>query len=235
MTKPGASAVDLFVEIVAELDSIETVNFILYEPTLPLAERTPVAVEDSKVTFPGEQASIWIPPYELLYARNMLRGAVPHELLDRATEHRSNSSTRIRRCLPREQVSHDAIRHLHAVRPGWALAVSSAIITADGERHLPMIDFQCPIGDLYRDVLVAGLTRIGYRGALLESGASYHFYGRQLLTRDDWRKFMGYTLLLSPFVDTRYVGHRLIDGESVLRIEPHETKPVMPRVVAFVP
>jgi hypothetical protein len=234
MTQIGSSAVDLFVEIVASLESIETVNFILYEPTPPLAERSSIEPADLQVTFAGETKAIWIPSYELLYARHLLHGGVPHDLLDRAAEHHSHSATRLRRCLPREQVSHDAIRELQAVRPGWAVAVASSVRTADGERHIPMVDFQCPVGDLYRDVLLAGLTRIGCRGALLESGASYHFYGRELLTRDEWRKFIGYTLLLSPFVDTRYVGHRLIDGESVLRIEPHPTKPVMPRVVALV-
>jgi hypothetical protein len=234
----GASAVDLFVKLVQSIESILSVTLIQYEQTASLARRTTSGLEFFEVELSNSRdersRSIWIPDYEILYADSLTRGVVPHEMLREAAQHKVSPENRVRRSLPRDAVSSASFAKVRQAAPEWAVAVSSRVETCDGERHLPMIDFQCPIGPLYQASLVEGLRAIGCRGALLESGVSYHFYANHVVTDAGWRVFMGRTLLLAPFVDTRYVGHRLIDSESVLRVAADLTKPVEPHVVAIV-
>lgn len=54
------------------------------------------------------------------------------------------------------------------------------------------------------------------------SGRSFHGYGAELLSEDNWYKFMGLLLLanqphLGPTVDPRWIGHRLLAGYAALR------------------
>jgi hypothetical protein len=235
--KVGATATELFVGLVQSFESILVVNLIQYEQTASLARRTAGDLPRFNVALCETGApprSIWIPDYEILYADSLSRGVVPHEMLQKAAGHQAPPESRMRRSLPREAVSIASLANVRDETPELALAVSSRVATRDGDRHLPMIDFQCPIGPLYEASLVEGLRAMDCRGALLESGVSYHFYAEQLVTDATWRGFMGRMLLLAPFVDTRYVGHRLIDAESVLRIAADDVKPVEPHVVALV-
>ena len=122
-----------------------------------------------------------------------------------------------------------------------ALGVNSRCILTNGSvRHIPMIDFNLSpscdslesimhrdfreIGQNLKDI---GLENIGQRGLILESGASYHFYGFDLLEEEHWIKFMGSCLLsLSP--DHRWIGHCLLLGTNVLRISGSTLKPMVP-------
>lgn len=233
----GTTAIELFVELVQSLEPILSVTLIQYRQTVSLARRAATDARRLEVAlcdFAKRPRPIWIPDYEILYADSLARGVVPHSMLREAAEHQDSPENRIRRSLQREAISSASLAKARDDAPQWALAVSSRVDTRDGERHLPMIDFQCPIGPLYETTLVEGLRAIGCRGALLESGVSYHFYADHLVTDDVWRAFMGRMLLLAPFVDTRYVGHRLIDSESVLRIAADAAKPVEPHIVALV-
>ena len=55
-------------------------------------------------------------------------------------------------------------------------------------------------------------------GIIVNSGNSYHYYGRVLLSQSDWQLFMFYSILLGPYTDVRYISHRLISGYCILRI-----------------
>jgi hypothetical protein len=65
-------------------------------------------------------------------------------------------------------------------------------------------------------------------GAIINSGMSYHGWGLELLTDDDWRRFMARALLLDR-IDRRWVGHRLIDGQANIRVS--EKRKLNPKVV----
>ena len=116
---------------------------------------------------------------------------------------------------------------------GQLLGILSVVNVANRERkHIPMMDFRCEISAQNEQLLRQLLPRIGQQhGFLLNSGRSYHFYGMQLLSSDDWRKFLGKCLLLRNFVDERYVGHQLVDGHCVLRISASPVKRTIPAVV----
>ena len=119
---------------------------------------------------------------------------------------------------------------------GEALALTSKV-TID-EKHIfqiPMMDF-CYKKDkeqLLADIIYF-LKSIGIKGAVLESGRSFHFYGIHLMDTVRWRNFLG-DCLLSGLVDTRFIGHNLKDGYSTLRISScPPLRPTVPRVVSLI-
>ncbi len=118
---------------------------------------------------------------------------------------------------------------------GEVLSLCSRCQLRDGSwAHIPMMDFRCPVSPRNVAFLKLALKRMGRgEGIVLESGNSYHYYGTSLLGEADWVKFMGACVLLAPFADVRYIGHRLISGTCILRITSCPQKPSLPRVVAL--
>jgi hypothetical protein len=105
----------------------------------------------------------------------------------------------------------------------------------DVTRHFALVDFQA--ADITRVEQVSNLLvaeRHPPRAALVQSGRSYHLYLGELLSHNDWVKFMGRILLLNPrdeqpIVDARWVGHRLMAGYSALRWSA-KGRPYLPTV-----
>jgi hypothetical protein len=113
------------------------------------------------------------------------------------------------------------------------LGLVSKVHLADGRSaHIPMMDFICAPSTRNLEMLVRMLRSIRKgKGWLLESGRSYHYYGCQLLTAEEWLVFLGKCLLMSGYADDRYIGHQLVDGHCVLRLSSGKSKAV-PTVVA---
>lgn len=103
------------------------------------------------------------------------------------------------------------------------LSVCSDIKLTNGARmHMPMMDFSIAPSDASQQLLLTILGKVGQeKGILVNSGNSYHFYGCALMKEDEWRAFLGQSLLLSPITDSRYIAHRLVDGYCSLRILDH--------------
>jgi hypothetical protein len=119
--------------------------------------------------------------------------------------------------------------------PSQLLGVASLVKSKQHEpKHIPMMDFICPPNESNADLL-ASLLAEGLRmpGFLLDSGRSFHFYGVQLLSEVEWRRFIGKCVLMSGLVDDRYVGHQLVDGYCVLRISSSLKKKRVPIVRRF--
>jgi hypothetical protein len=119
---------------------------------------------------------------------------------------------------------------------GEALALYSRCQNKDGrELHIPMMDFRIKSGEgnaHHLSLLSAALQRLGQcRGVLLDSGNSYHYYGFELLTPSQWKRFMAACLLLDPLVDVRYISHRMLAGKASLRLNEISDKR-NPKVVA---
>lgn len=106
---------------------------------------------------------------------------------------------------------------------GQELAFHSMVLTVSGEqKHIPMVDMSTGSA--------AQLTKLKHflgedlfqRFKWYRSGRSFHGYGSFLASEREWVILMGTLLLanqkgLSPTVDPRWVGHRLIAGYSALR------------------
>ena len=115
------------------------------------------------------------------------------------------------------------------IRVHEAMKVVSKVRTRTGIYHIPMLDLDIPVGENGMETAADVFTNLGVgHGAIINSGASYHGWGLELLTDDDWRKFMAKALLLDK-IDRRWIGHRLIDGQANLRISEKRGK--VPTVV----
>lgn len=107
--------------------------------------------------------------------------------------------------------------------PDQELAIQSAMDCTDGVvRHIHMVDMstssRAHLGKL--KAFVGAETFHGY--AWFETGRSYHGYGNQLVTQEQWVAYMGLLLLsnqkdLKATVDPRWIAHRLIAGFATLR------------------
>jgi hypothetical protein len=162
------------------------------------------------------------------------RGSLSDEFITTTVWHDEANENVRRTPLKRTEFTHSRLRELAAERPDCTLAISSRVWLQSGDPgHLPLMDFQCPAGDpAYLSVVVRALRAIEETdGVVVNSGNSYHYYGFRVLRPDRWYRFLGKCLLLTSLTDTRYIGHRLIDRECVLRVSSDLTRPD-PKVVA---
>jgi hypothetical protein len=111
-----------------------------------------------------------------------------------------------------------------------ALGLESKCIFQDGSgRYIPMMDFQPTPSAENLELLKEFFKAIGCEGVIVDSGASYHFYGFDFLDYAEWLRFMGKCLLV-PWPDPRWIGHSVIAGTGVLRISATERKQKVPSV-----
>jgi hypothetical protein len=150
----------------------------------------------------------------------MKRGCIPEKLVDLALQHDFNLPARSF-VLSRNQVLDDGISGLLTQLPeGEGLLVCSRLQLISGKMaYLPMLDFTCPCVEGNSKAIRTMVKRAGVpEGILVGSGRSYHFYGVELLSSEHWIRFMALALLFAPITDSRYVAHRLADGECRLKI-----------------
>ena len=98
--------------------------------------------------------------------------------------------------------------------PLIAIGLTSEVLTRHGERHIPMIDFDCNFEEA---VSIAQKQKMD--GAIVASGKSYHFYGFDLLKQQENIDFLN-SLKEQHGVDHGWVGYQLKRGYSNLRITP---------------
>jgi hypothetical protein len=110
----------------------------------------------------------------------------------------------------------------------------SKVKTGDGRAmHLPMMNFH-PLDNTSIDDIVnfIKIAFMGKNGVILNSGRYYHYYGDYLMTEKQWIEFNSKFLMPCDLVSPRYVGHRLQDGYSTLRLTADDKyKPVIPIVI----
>jgi hypothetical protein len=148
---------------------------------------------------------------------------------------RQDSGERILTSLARNQVSAKSLKTLAQSLQGRQLlgVISKVSLAEGGSGHIPMMDFMCAPSAANLAALTRLFREIGQeKGWLLESGRSYHYYGVELLTDEEWRVFLGKCLLMFGYVDDRYIGHQLVDGHCVLRLSTGRLKASVPSAVA---
>jgi len=111
-----------------------------------------------------------------------------------------------------------------------AVGLESRCIFRDAlVRYIPMMDFKLNQSTGNLKLLKEFLERLEYKGIIVDSGASYHFYGFDFFDHVQWVKFMGECLLV-PWSDSRWIGHSLTAGSGDLRISATDLKPKLPVV-----
>jgi hypothetical protein len=148
-----------------------------------------------------------------------------------------DKAQRVHTAFPRHELGAEKLQGFASrLAPHQLLGVTSKVQLSGGKPgHIPMMDFMCPpspenqaaVTRLLREFQPAG-------GRLLESGKSYHYYGCRVLSDNEWYAFLGKCLLMSGYVDDRYIGHQLVDGHCVLRLSASKLKPKIPIVIAEV-
>lgn len=198
----GMKAPEAFETIIRKHADIETFTLVRYRDKLRLPERATVEAVADPATF--------------------LAQAAVHD--NKADEEEQ---------IPRAALVPGFWEQLFKSLADAVLAASSQVRLKDGSlAHLPMIDFKCAPAPQNIELAKEAFAKIGQTdGVLLNSGNSFHYYGQTLLNEKEWRDFLGHCLLLADFIDTRYVGHALINNECRLRLSTAPLNPFIPTVV----
>lgn len=127
----------------------------------------------------------------------------------------------------------DFIEHmLKSCPPGQELAFHGIVSLRNGSTLcLPLVDMATPKFskvERFQEKIMMLNSSLGQRMSWFSSGRSFHGYGSELLTERQWIKFMGLLLLVNrpsaePWVDPRWIGHRLIAGYGALRWSKNST------------
>lgn len=124
-------------------------------------------------------------------------------------------------------------RHLHLGNKNHGFSICSAFKNEGRIYHIPMMNLHI---EFTRDVeqiaeIITTVTR-SKEVCILNSGRFFHAYFLDVLSADEWRKFLASFLMPSIIVSPRYIGHSLYRGYCTLRITPcGELKPQNPEVV----
>lgn len=238
----GDDALQLVMKLPQINDSIKSLQFKTYAPSPVLEERLSAPEDTSlrrifeKTAHLKEATENVIPYWELIFAVSweseksdlFIKEALKHDPKDEAVEKFNIHID--------EAFDRTLERKMRDLSETTALALCSQCIDDSGlVKHLPMMDFRCKPSDNNLKKVKSSLKALGQKkGAILESGRSYHFYGFELMAQDEWVKYLSKCLLLAPISDTRYIAHRLIEGVGALRITASQSKPVIPFVVDLI-
>jgi hypothetical protein len=110
------------------------------------------------------------------------------------------------------------------LEPSMELAFHSVVHLSGDNRtwHIPLVDMSTS-AKAHLEKLEKVLPKELFESfTWFKSGRSFHGYSTNLLTPEEWMKYMGLLLLcnlpnLPPTVDPRWVGHRLLAGYGALR------------------
>ena len=104
---------------------------------------------------------------------------------------------------------------------GSYTTINSEVIMVDGtSAHLALLDFHAPVSEANEKLCCEIVQALGLKGYLLNSGKSYHFYGKKLLLLKEYILLLSKALLFSPIIDRAWISHQLIEESSCLRISP---------------
>lgn len=198
----GMKAPEAFETVIRKHPEIDTFTIVRYKDKLRLPERTTVKSTDDPATF-------------------IAQAAVHDNKADQEE------------AVPPTALGGEFWKQLFESLGDFVLAASSKVKLKDGSvAHIPMVDFKCAPTHQNVELATDAFAKIGQTdGVLLNSGNSFHYYGQTLMNEKEWREFLGHCLLLSDFIDTRYVGHALINNDCRLRLSTTPLNPFIPTVV----
>jgi hypothetical protein len=230
----GATAIDVvgtLLDLHPEIDSLA-----LFEPAAaPLAQERLDQVERSKNIIESGlsiRRDFALPFWDSVLLSCFGTGLDAFPIIENALFHNSPPRRQFWVASKDWSANHLA-RFVQEVALGQILVVSSRVRLRDESyRHIPMVDFHCPVGKANQE-MSARVAKLLHPtgGYLLDSGQSYHFYGRSLIPEAEFTPFLGHALLLSPIIDRAWIAHQLIEGACGLRISRKPDTSIIPSVV----
>jgi hypothetical protein len=180
----------------------------------------------------GSSVPFWT---SLMLAAMRNEVSIPLDLVHAASFHVWMAEHARIKQVPRDAVNRERLEVLvEGLSPSRGLLMSSAVGTAEGRQHIPMLDFRAHVGAANLESVTRVVEQLQTGGVILDSGRSYHFYGVRLVDEESWRRMLGQALLLAPLVDERWVAHQLIEGSCALRVSRSLHTGAFPKVVGYV-
>jgi hypothetical protein len=231
----GLTAVDVIAELLAINSDIAEVLIFEPSPTLLAQDRLGGDARSQEVLAAGLRIreQLGLPFWDAVLVSCFGAGVAAFPVLDQARFHNSPPA----RTIPIERLDWSAAYLdgiLNETKSDTILVINSRVRLSDGgHRHIPMLDFHCPPNSRNEALALRVSSLVCPSGGyLLESGKSYHFYGKGLISERDLPAFLGHALLFSPVIDRAWIAHQLIEGACGLRISAKANSNNIPRVVA---
>jgi hypothetical protein len=155
-------------------------------------------------------------------------------LLDAAHFHRGGARGQ---SITREQLLAGVVKQMCQKKGDskWVGMTSEVLLDDGTTAHIPLLSFRGPHSPHKRKLVAEVAKRLLPGGAvILESGASYHVYGRNTMPAKCLMTFLGKALLFAKIIDHRYVAHQVIDGRCTLRLSAHGANKSAPLSVQVV-
>jgi hypothetical protein len=231
----GKPVLSFFPALCSVRSEISAIRFQTYRQAPGLSERlartfTSVqqGLRDSAVSL---RNATGVPFWDALLALSMQQATLDERFIESALAHDMNPNEEEMLVSAAEISAENLSGIISTLRSGYGLAACSLVrLNSNDTAHIPMLDFRCPCNEQNAKAIEKMLLLMGHaEGILVESGHSYHFYGTSLLSHVEWVRFMGRALLFAPVVDSRFVGHRLVDGQCRLKVND-PTNGLIPRI-----
>lgn len=115
---------------------------------------------------------------------------------------------------------------------GFMVGLTSMVMTTRGIQALPLLDFSIEKSPEAKEEIIEKITTfnssgdISYKldGWIIETNNSYHYLGKYITSQENYRHFLGSSLLFRHkeqdnfVVDDRWTGHQLKQGYGAIRI-----------------
>jgi hypothetical protein len=99
------------------------------------------------------------------------------------------------------------------------LAFLSIVSSDNIKNQLPLIDFHIKPTKINQDVVEHILNKLQLNsGFLVNSGESYHFISKELVSQEQLELLLAKLIFYTPIVDRNWVAHQLIEKKCALRI-----------------
>lgn len=196
------------------------------------AEASELVIEQARAIRSAEGIPFW---HALFIAGELSHRGVPADILRSAMYHQDpNDHQTVEVVTSKEAPSELARLAAHSGASGGdSTALQSRVTLPDGkDRYMPMLDFTSKaVRPGSESTVRAAAEVLDTAGILCASARSFHFYGRQLVSRERQLEFWARALLLTPIIDERWIAHQIRGQVGALRISANE-RGIVPKVIA---
>jgi hypothetical protein len=232
----GNPVTEIFAALVEGLPGIEQLRFETFIPGPSITDRVATTLANTTELERAHQVTqnAHVPLWDAVAFHMMHSNSHRPEVFDCALVHTLNPP-KVSYAISRDENIVERLTEIRQKLPANTGLAACSIVTVSDEvpRHLPMLDFSCPVSESNTAAVKAMMQKITrHPGLIVTSGRSYHYYGMTVLDVRAWIEFLARALLLAPYTDSRYIAHRLLDGQCRLRLfAPGRLVPLVTEVI----